>query len=88
MKNKISDTITTKSNLETTIIDKLQGKINEETEKFDSTFEKLKKLLKDDEIIIEIKKTNKLKVIKKIQLEMDKDLHISNSYIIRYKNNI
>ena len=46
----------------------------------------LKDNLKDDEIIIQNKKGDELRVIKKSQYELEKELHLSSKYIVIYEN--
>ena len=47
---------------------------------------KLKENLNDDEMIIRMKQNKELKIIKKSQYELDKDLHLSGKYLVVFKN--
>jgi len=42
--------------------------------------------LKKDEIIIQIKATKEIKILKKEQYEFNKELHLSHKYIVLYEN--
>ena len=75
-------------------IPETKGKINNEFEKITKTNEKplseevlkLIEKLKKDELIIEMKDSKLIKIIKKEQYNFDKELHLSHKYIIVYEN--
>jgi len=52
----------------------------------EADMQKLKEKLKDDEIIIQMKETKELKVIKKEEYKTDKELLITDTYKVIYKN--
>jgi len=47
---------------------------------------KLIEKLKKDELIIEMKSSNEIKIIKKEQYDLDRELHLSHKYIVLYEN--
>jgi len=49
-------------------------------------FTSLNKRLKDDEMIIIVKKTNEIKIMKKEEHLLNKELHLSSTYIVLIKN--
>jgi len=54
--------------------------------KLKKSFNSLNDRVKEDEIIIWLKKTNELKIIKKVKHELNKELHLSSVYIVLIKN--
>ena len=70
--------------------DNIKNNTSLKTEKKEMEFikkaEELKANLKGDEMIVVIKKNQELKIILKSQYESDKELHLTNSYIVVDKN--
>lgn len=58
----------------------------EKEELLDWQISKFKKNLKDDELIIQMKRSKEFKIIKKSNYELENDLHLSGRYIVVYKN--
>jgi predicted amidophosphoribosyltransferase len=53
---------------------------------FIQKLEDLKATIKDDEMIVEVKDTKELKIIKKSEYEASKELHLKINYKIVFKN--
>lgn len=62
-------------------------KITKKIEKpLSEEIQKLIKKLNKDELIIEIKSSKEIKILKKEQYDLDKELHLSHKYTIIYEN--
>ncbi len=58
----------------------------DKNEIINNEFLKLNKKLKNDEIIIKMKNNSELKIIKKSKHELNKELHLSSTYIVLNRN--
>ncbi|KUO66737.1 MAG: hypothetical protein APF83_11270 [Lutibacter sp. BRH_c52] len=84
LNSKIEKNPTTESNEKSNI--KTEKKIEKIEKPFSEEVQKLIEKLKNDELIIKIKDTNEIKIIKKEQYDLDKELHLSHKYIVIYEN--
>jgi len=66
----------------------IESEVEEINKLLDDKIGELISILKDDQMIIEIKNNKELKVVQKSRYEMDKDLHLSHKYNVIYLNNL